>query len=142
MSPIAALAGNTGGRFAAFARMIGGRGTIEAAMTAGEGIRNVGRISGGAIAGGGGGGTRSPDEAELPCTLVGGCGNSPRGNPPSNTTSIPSIPRSIVMSGYFGKMIVGSGWCPSSSSHSMYVSGNSSGSAVHHALMVIPAMYG
>ena len=41
MSPIAALARITGGRFAAFGKTIGGGGTVEPAMTAGEGIRSV-----------------------------------------------------------------------------------------------------
>ena len=41
MSPIAALARITGGRFATFGKTIGGGGTVEPAMTAGEGIRSV-----------------------------------------------------------------------------------------------------
>ena len=136
MSPIAALAGNTGGRVAAFARMIGGICTIEAAI--------VGRISGGMIIGGAiaGGGRCGGGSAEAANAIVGGCGNSPRGNPPSNTTSIPSLPRSIVMSGYFGKMTIGGGWSPSSSSHPTYDSGNCRGRLEHHALMVIGVVYG
>jgi hypothetical protein len=146
MSPIAALARITGGRFATFGKTIGGGGTVEPAMTAGEGIRGVGRINGG---------TRSPEEAELPCTvcctIAGGCWgsttrrmmrNTPDGNPPANTVSLPRVPRSIVMSGYFGKLIVGVGWCPSSSSHSMDVTGMGGRSASLHAAMVIGTVYG
>ena len=137
MSPIAALAGNTGGRVAAFARMIGDICTIESAIVGGR-ISGC-MLLGGAIAGGGrcGGGS-----AEAANAIVGGCGNSPRGNPPWNTTSGPSSPRSIVTLGYLGKMAIGGGWSPSSSSHPMYDSGNCDGSAEHHALMVIGVVYG
>ena len=114
-------------------------------MTAGEGIRVVGRINGGPSP------EDNAEDARGSCTIAGGCWGStarrmmrysPDGNPSSNTESRPRVPRSIVMLGCSGKLIVGVGWCPSSSGKpSMGGPGVGSVSAEIHAPMVIGAVY-
>jgi len=153
------------------ARMTGGGGTEmlgDGRMTAAEGNLISGTINGGAISRGCGGGPRStiargcggvprsPEEADVSCTIVGGCGNPPDGNPPSNTKSTPAIPRSIAIFGYLGKKLDGAG-CPSSSSgyativirsasassSSVYsIPRCSAGSVARHALKVTPPVSG